>query len=374
MAIHRCVLPDGYHIWGQRYDKDLVDLFAVQDEIAAAILEALQLKLLGRPARRYQPNLQAYDTFLKARHELVKATSAGSALAKNLLEQAIALDAGYSEPLAELGQYYLLKAATGVHPVGETMSAARAHAQKAIEFSAEESRAHAVLCAVASAYDLDWKEAERHFRLSLAGDPVPPEVRVRCAYNYLLPLGRFQDALTQLERALEEDPLNVTSRAVFAWTQISAGLYDHALVQAGKSLQINHNHWLALSAMSMALVQLEDLAEARRFAEKAFQAAPWRAQHVGVLAGILARLGEAELLAGLLTRLREMAPNDGFFWYHLLCSEIDAAADYYAKMIERRDGRGIWIAAASFLKPLHSSPHWPALARLMNLPKMSTVA
>ena len=55
----------------------------------------------------------------------------------------------------------------------------------------------------------------------------------------------------------------------------------------------------------------------------------------------------------------------------ILCSEIDAAAEYYAKMIERRDGRGTWFAAASSLKPLRSSPRWPALARLMNLPKMT---
>jgi TolB-like protein/Tfp pilus assembly protein PilF len=361
---------DGYHLWGCRYDKDLADLFAVQDEIAAAIGEALKLKLIGRPARRYQPNLPAYDAFLKGRHELSKLEAGPTAAAKDFLERAIALDPQYPEPHAELGQYYLLRAGMGLYPADEMMSAARAEAQKAVELSAADSRAHGVLCAVAGGYDFDWKEAERHFHLALATDPVPPEVRGRCALSYLLPLGRFEEALTQFEKALEQNPLLITSRALFAWALVAAGLYDRALVEAEKCLQISHNHWMALSAMTVASVQRADLAKARRFAEMALQAAPWRARLVGMLAGILARLGEVEPLPGLLTRLTEMDPS-GLFWYHLFCFEIDAAADYYAQVIELRDTPAIWFAAASFLSPLRSSPRWPALARMMNLPERS---
>jgi TolB-like protein/Tfp pilus assembly protein PilF len=356
---------DGYHIWAQRYDKDLADLFAVQDEIAAAIAEALQLKLIGRRAKPYQPNLAAYDAFLRARHVISRSSSAGPA--KDLLERAIALDPQYSEPHAELGMYYMLRAGTGVYPVAEMMSAARAEAQKALELAANDSRAHALLCFVASGYDLDWKEAERQFCLALAADPVPPEVRGRCAQAYLLPLGRFQEAITQFEKALEEDPLNVLSRALFAWTLISASLYDRAVAEAETCLRTHEDHWIALSAMSVALVQRNDLPEARRFAERAYRAAPWRAGNVGLLAGILARLGEADLRSELLTKLRDMAPS-GLLWYHLLCSEIDAAADCFAKMIERREATATWFNRASYFEPVRASSRWPALARMMNLP------
>ena len=88
---------------------------------------------------------------------------------------------------------------------------------------------------------------------------------------------------------------------------------------------------------------------------------------VGLLAGILARLGEVDRLDALVARLREMAPL-GFFWYHLLRSEIEVAADYYAKMIEQRDSEATLLASARLLQPLRSSPRWPALAKLMNLP------
>jgi hypothetical protein len=118
--------------------------------------------------------------------------------------------------------------------------------------------------------------------------------------------------------------------------------------------------------MSVICVQLGRIEEARQAAEKSVRAAPWRSSAVGLLAGILARLGEVDRLDELVARLREMAPL-GFFWYHLLRSEIDAAADYYAKMIERREDPAL-LAPTPFLQPLRDSPRWPALARMMNLP------
>jgi TolB-like protein/Tfp pilus assembly protein PilF len=362
---------DGYHLWGCRYDRDLADLFAVQDEIAAAIVEALQVKLFGEPAARpYQPNLRAYDLFLKGRHELSRITPESSARAKELLEEAIALDPGYSEPHAELGQYYYLRAASGRHPAGELMEAARAHAHKALELNATDPRAHALLCCVASVYDHDWNEAEHQFRLALAVDPVLPAIRGRCAFAYLLPLGCFKEALFHFERALEQDPLS-PGRSFLVWTLVSAGLYDRALAEARKCLEFDENQWFSLLAKSLILVQTgADLTEARLAAEKGIRAAPWCAGLVGLLAGILARMGEVASSEELVAKLRELPPA-GLFWYQLLRTEIDAAADCYARMIERCDVEAILFAAAGFLKPLRSSPRWPALAKMMNLPEQS---
>ncbi|MBV9746095.1 MAG: hypothetical protein JO099_20235 [Acidobacteriia bacterium] len=109
------------------------------------------------------------------------------------------------------------------------------------------------------------------------------------------------------------------------------------------------------------------MAEAREAAEKATRADPRRATPLGLLAGILARLGQSGQLPEYVARLREMAPG-GLFWYHLLTSEIDSAADYYAKWIEQRDPEAIFLASAVFLKPIRSSPRWPGLAKMMNLP------
>jgi serine/threonine-protein kinase len=360
---------NGYHLWSESYDREMTDVFALQDEIAAAIVEALQLKLAGKPvgARRHQPTLPAYEAFLRARHALLKIAPESAARAKQLLEQAIALDIEYAEPYAELGWYYFLQSIMGLRRARETMPVARAQAEKALELAPEEPRAHAVLCAVAGSYDSDWKEAGERFRRTLASEPVPSEARALCALYYLLPLGRFQEALGQFEKALEQDPLNVFIRGAFALVLSFREMHDRALAEAQKAVEIDESHWLPYFAISFSNVLRGDLTEARNAAERSVRAA-WHFQPIGLLAGILARLGNKERADELVLKLREMGPAHervGLLLYHVLCSGTDAAADWYAAMVEDRDP---FAAVWSIMKPLRSSPRWPVLAKMMNLP------
>jgi serine/threonine protein kinase len=164
---------DGYHLWSERYDREMADVFTMQDEIAAAIAGALEVKLVGKPGARraHQPNLEAYEAFLRGRHEALKATLESHSRAKQLFEQAIALDPTFSEPHSELGYYYSLQGLMGLR---SDMPAGRALAQKALELSPADSRAHAVLCLVACLYDYDWKEAGEQFRLTMAAEMYRP--------------------------------------------------------------------------------------------------------------------------------------------------------------------------------------------------------
>jgi predicted Zn-dependent protease len=107
-------------------------------------------------------------------------------------------------------------------------------------------------------------------------------------------------------------------------------------------------------------------AEAREPAETAFHLAPWQPMVVGALAGILTCLGEKDRADQLLTELPEAAPA-GRVIYHLLCSEIDTAANWYEKEIKLRQPTAALWSSARFLKPLRESPHWPRLANIMNL-------
>jgi hypothetical protein len=109
------------------------------------------------------------------------------------------------------------------------------------------------------------------------------------------------------------------------------------------------------------------LADARESAEEAFRMAPWEALVVGFLAGVLARLGEKDRAEKLIPTISGAIPI-GMMMYHLVCSEIDAAIDWYERDIELRRPNAPAIAAAGFLKPLRASPRWPKLAKMMNLP------
>jgi len=356
---------DGYHLWSERYDREMADVFAMQDEIAAAIAAALRVKLVrGAARRRHQPNLQAYEAVLRAEYEQHKSTPEANARAKQLVERAIGLDPAYSAPHAQLGLCCFLQANWGLMRASEMMPAARTYAQKAVDLDPDDARGHGTLCVVASLYDYDWEEAGKQFRLVLAAEHLPPEVRAGLARVYLLPVGRVQDAIEQIERALEPDPLNVFARALLAFTLTAGDMHDRALAEAQKGVELEPSHWFPHFSMSLSYALRGELAAARTAAERSFGAAAWNAQPLGLLAGILAQMGERERADELLGRLRKM-PGVGLLLYHLLFSGNDTTADWFAKMVEDRDPNA---PVFSCLKPIRSNPRWPALAKMMNLP------
>lgn len=109
------------------------------------------------------------------------------------------------------------------------------------------------------------------------------------------------------------------------------------------------------------------MAEARESAEETFRLAPWEHVAVGFLAGVLAQAGEKDRAEKLLATLLGTMPI-GMVMYHLLCSEIDAAIDWYERCIELRLPSAALQASAGFGRPLRAHPRWPKLAKMMNLP------
>jgi TolB-like protein/predicted Ser/Thr protein kinase len=357
---------DGYHLWSERYDREVTDVFAMQDEIAAAIAAKLKVKLSAKPAdvRHHTPNLPAYEAFLKGRHYAFLTTPGSLHRATEYFEQAIALDPEFAEPHAELGQQYLVQGAWGLRSAEEMMPLARTEASKALDLSPSEPRAHAVLGWVAGFCDYNWREAEEQFRLAMAAESVPPEVRARRGL-YLLFRGRLAEAIKEMETVLEQDPLNVLWRYVLAGFLNAAEMYGRAIAEARKAIEIDENQWLARFAMAQSYVSQGMLAEARESAEKAHQLAPWNSGVAGLLAGIYARTGNRERVEALLAQPTPVA----MVLYHLLCSELDAAADWYKKGIEHHEVLGVLALSSGFSKPLRESPRWPELAKMMNLPE-----
>ena len=295
---------DGYHLWSERYDRELTDVFAVQDEIAAAIAAALKLKLSGEaaPVHRHTPNVPAYEAFLKGRYHMLKGTPEGWARGKEFLEQAVALDPQYAEPHTQLATQYLLLWANGLRPAQEMVPLIRAEAQKAVDLS--DDSAHAVLAFVAAGYDYDWKEADKRLQMAMAATQAPSETNVAYANCFLIPAGRIQEAVTLMEKTVALDPLHVPVRAIFAMCLISAEMYDRGIDEARKALEIDDKHFGSYFPLVLAYVMKGMMAEALAAAEKGYQIAAWNPRIIGLLAGVLARTGErarAEALIGQLT-------------------------------------------------------------------------
>jgi len=363
---------DGAHLWAQRFDRELTDVFAVQDEIAAAIVGTLRVKLAGptATARPHEPDLRAYEAFLKARHHqhhrFLKTAEEQCARAEEYFKQAIALDPQWADPHAALGSQYFFLGALGSRPLGEMTAFARAEAWKALELLPSDPVAHAVLGAIAAVHDYDWKEAAKQFQLARASESVSPSVHNMYAGFYLSPLGRFEEALQQSEKVIAQDPLNMLCRGRRLSMLLLSEMYGRAIVEAQKVLEFDERSIAAHSLIALAHFFQGNLAEARAWAEEALRRMPLNPLATGLLAGLLKQSGEEKHAEKLVATLRGVSPL-AMILYHVVCSEIDAALDCYEHAIEQRQTIAAEWAAAGFFRPLRSNPRWPKLAGTMNL-------
>jgi len=370
---------DGYHLWSERYDAEMADVFAVQDEISSAIAGALKLKLSAELAenRRHTPELQAFEALLKGRHYQFDGTPEGLRRSKEYFEKAISLDPEYALAQAALASYYWSLAFNGLVPARELMGVARESALKSLELDPELPEALAALGVGAAIYDYDWKAAERWFQQAMAADSVTAGVRWCYAFYYLMPLGRLDQAVKELERALDSDPLNFGMRIALINGLHAARMDDRAIAQSEKALETDKTRWSVYLALARIHSHRGDLAAALDAAEKAYGMASWNVRVIAILAAVLIQSGDRARADALVEKLKSASGNAygtpmALAVFHAMCGETDAAADWFEKAIEQRDPAAVGYLRTPLMKALQSSARWPALAKQMNLPEGDT--
>ncbi len=364
---------NGSHLWSERYDRELADVFAVQDEISAAISAALKGRLSPQaPARpRHTPTLPAYETLLRARYFHWKVTAESMDQAKLFYERAIELDPQYALAHTLYADYLFGRATIGLSSLRAVAPAIRTLAQRALELDPSLAEAHGPLCVLAAAYDYDWHEAGRQFALATPGGRGSPQVHMSCGLYYFLGSGRREKAVEQLKLAVQEDPLHLSYRAILALALIAVGRYDEADELLNQSRDLDPNFIFTLIILATSRATRQRFAEALQFAEKAFSLAPWYAPAVGIYAGLLVRTGEPDRgreIARALGGGEAYGASKGLAIFHTLCGDIDAAAHWYEKGLEERDPDIPYQLQGARTETLRASPRWPRLAALMNLP------
>ena len=361
---------DGTHLWSQRYDRKLTDVFAMQDEIAAAITGALQVRLSVASAelRHYTPSLPAYEEYLRARHHWAKNSPVSLTKSRECYEESIRLDPGFALAHIGLAEYFLLLAFSGLLPAHDAMPLVRDCARKALELDALMPEAQAILGVVAAIYDYGWQNAAQFFHAAMACEPVSSQVHGYYGYFYLLPTGRPEDAVGELRRALTGDPLNLMARVLLADSLRAAGRYEESSSEYRRVLEFDENYWWAHVLLGWNHMLQGMFAEAVPWAEKGYSLAPWNVMARAVFAASLRQAGAADRAEELLVELRS-APDAygvprGLATFHFLCGEIDHATDWVEKSLEQRDPG---VPALLALTPFRSSAHWPALAEMMNM-------
>ncbi len=217
-------VSNGFHLWSERYDRELADVFALQDDIASAIVNELRGRFtVAAPSATYTPKVAAYEAYMMARHHVWQGLSPERfAQGLRCYEQAIALDPRFALPHTGLAEMFHIRA-SGRGPDAQAAAAGmRSALERAVALDPALPEAHAWLGVVAT-YDYDWAEGDRQFNQAMAREPVTPGIRHMNAYFNLRLTGRAEQAIAEDHRAIEQDPLNMIFRVGLAAALTSAG-------------------------------------------------------------------------------------------------------------------------------------------------------
>ena len=340
----------GYHLWSARYDAAMDDVFGVQDEIAAAIVETLHLRLVS-PQRAQVPHtssVDAWHAYLKSRYHFGKLTPERLELSRTYAEQAIALDPSFAEPHACLAECYVQTAIYGIRSSDEMLTAARAEALQAVALDEAEPSAHMTLARIAAEYDRDWSEALRRCRIALACDRISPAVRALCAMYVLWPLRRFDEIAAANRPALASDPLSPMPRLVRALALAASGAHGQAIDEMRSLLELHDRFWPGHLALGQIYTLVDDTPAAIPALEKALEIWPANTSAIGLLAGHLVRAGESARGERLLERahlpeLARLRPLvDG--GYHYVLGDYERSADGMTAMLDQHYPVGAFYA------------------------------
>jgi serine/threonine-protein kinase len=217
---------DDFPLWSARYDRELTDIFAIQDEISRGMVNSLRLKF-GRGRRRYETSIEAYDLYLRARALPIQRSLIRYEEIIGPLEAVIAKDALFAPAYADLAVAHAARSGVFLFDRAKELAKMRATAEEAVRLDPLLAESFDAL-GMAYARDARWEQAEKSFRRAIELDHNRSEIYSHFAYYYLLVLGRVEDALLQLRVAEKNDPLSPAVHFELAYVLRSVGRYDEA--------------------------------------------------------------------------------------------------------------------------------------------------
>jgi len=369
---------NGYQLWSDRYDREMTDVFAVQDDIAQAIVTTLEVKLThDKPiAVRKTANIEAYHAYLRGRHYYAKLNPADLMRGRQCFQEAIALDPSFAPAYAGLAIVF----ASGLveNPPADSMRQVRAAARQALAIDNELADAHAALALAATA-EYDWTEAiaQSHIALAPGQSAVDAQSRSGLVLFVLLPLRRVEQALRVLRPAIGQDPLSPLLRAALAQALLNQGTHAEALEELDRLIDLQPDFWPAHMIRGSAFTAMGRTSDAIVAFEKTLEFAPWHADGIAMLAGNYVRAGDRAMAEQILARLPSAHGAVGFTpltsrtlalaTFHTLASELDRSADFFEQLLDARQGGLPFMMSFPHFRPLRATPRGRHILERMKL-------
>jgi len=359
---------DSSHLWSQTYDRQLTDVFKVQDEIAAAVVSELKITLLGNAPKAKAADPRAYALFLQAREVYRKSTPAAMERAIALYNQALAIDPTYAPAWVGLADVYVFQVNNGLKLADEGIQLAREATEKALALDPEYALAHAELGWIAVFYDRDLAAAARHIERALALDPANLDV-IFVAALLARRLGRLDQAIALGQYQVTRDPVNTEAHDELANTYRYAARLDEALAEMRTVLSLNPGFVNQHELLGEVLLQKGDakaaLTEMQREANKPDRLA-------GLSMAYYALGQKAESDAALADVIKKYEKTSAYTIASALAftGQADRSFAWLDKALRYHDPALGSLPVYPMFANVHSDPRWlPFLRRLGMAPE-----
>ncbi len=363
----------GYHLWSERFDRELTDVFAIQDDIARAIVEALRVKLACSSPRVAPPtrNMEAYHLWLRGRYHTLRQTPSEISRSRDFFQQAIAIDPSFAPAHLGLAESWWEGAFFGLDRPREAVAIGRRAVMKALESDPTLGEAQGMMGIYLGVHDFDWGAAEAAFRRGL--EFASSQVRARFALWLLGPTGRCDEAREQYQLALESDPL---SPVLHGWLAQHLLVFDRDLRRATEEIQLatelDPGYWWAHLMLAGIRMFEGSIDESIRICERVLEATganPFLLGSMGLVYALSGARDRAETVRRELiesSRKKYVAPTS-IAWIDLGLGEIEGCLDWLEKAVEEREPAIVETHAAPLYDSLRRHPRFQALLSTMRL-------
>ena len=344
---------DGYHLWSESYDRQMADVFDVQDELSRSIVSTLRPKLVGEDSESLvlpaTSSVEAYTKYLKGRFFWNKRTLDGYRRGIEYFEQALAKDPDYALPYTGIADCWAMLAFDyfGGVPPREGMPQAKAAAMKALELDENLAEARLPLAVVAMLYDWDYTASEQQFKQAL--QIKPGYFPARIWYSFMLSVkGRHDEALELIQRTAEIEPLSLIVHQAAALIFHYAGRDEEAITHCQRLIEMDPAYVVAYEIITRPLLRLGRYQEALEAALDGVERSGRWSLLLAALGHVYGRMGKREEALAILAELEAMARQRYVPRYHTamaqhgLRDETDSMREI-ERSLEERSGVIAWL-------------------------------
>ena len=366
----------GYHLWSDAFNRELTDIFAVQEEISRAIVEALHVPLGlsdGAPiVKTGTSNPEAYNTYLRGLHQYGEIGPASFTRTIETLREAIALDPNYAKPHGVIASSYMIGALW--MPIDEAFPEAKRAFDRALELDPNLDVALVAKAQYITFTDWDWMQAKTYFERALADGSDMTVVAQAYSALHLMPLGLTEEAAALLAEAAERDPLDIRIKIIRGTLALAQGRAEEAIREYDLALDIDPNNREASTALCLAHTSAGDFDSAESMLEA------WRARlgddHTWMLpCRVFERLARFDI-DGSLAAYEKLAaaahnePGSAFLVGDVAVQlgKVDEAVEWYLESIERRELPMVMVRLRNAQETaLHEHPRYQSMLKALGI-------